>query len=49
MYEPAANDEISGLVNYLDEQLTAIRAAAIGLTEEQVRVQPCRSNLSVGG
>ena len=49
MYEPAANDEISGLVNYLDEQLTAIRAAAIGLTEEQVRMQPCRSTLSVGG
>ncbi len=49
MYEPAANDEISGLVSYLDEQLTAIRAAAIGLTEEQVRLQPCRSTLSVGG
>jgi hypothetical protein len=49
MYEPAANDEISGLVNYLDEQLTAIRAAAIGLTEAEVRMQPCRSTLSVGG
>jgi hypothetical protein len=49
MYEPATNDEITGLVNYLDEQLTAIRAAAIGLTEEQVRMQPCRSTLSVGG
>jgi Protein of unknown function (DUF664) len=49
MYEPASNDEITGLVNYLDEQLTAIRAAAIGLTDEQARLQPCRSTLSVGG
>ena len=49
MYEPASNDEITGLVNYVDEQLTAIRAAAVGLTEEQARVQPCRSTLSVGG
>ena len=49
MYEPASNDEITGLVSYLDEQLTAIRAAAIGLTDEQVRMRPCRSTLSVGG
>ena len=49
MYEPARNDEITGLVNYLDEQLTAIRASATGLTEEQARQRPCRSALSVGG
>jgi hypothetical protein len=49
MYEPASNDEITGLVNYLDEQLTAIRAAAIGLTEDEARMRPCRSTLSVGG
>ena len=49
MYEPASNDEITGLVNYLDEQLTAIRAAAIGLTDEQARMRPCRSALSIGG
>ena len=49
MYEPATNDEITGLVNYLAEQLTAIRASATGLTEEQARQRPCRSALSVGG
>src|SRR3954453_19472945 len=49
MYEPAPDDEITGLVNYLDQQLAAIRAAAIGLTEEQVRTRPCRSALSIGG
>ena len=34
MYAPAQHDEVTGLVNYIDEQLTAIRAAAFGLTEE---------------
>ncbi len=49
MYPPACNDEITGIVNYLDVQLSAIRAAAIGLTDEQVRQRPCRSALSIGG
>ncbi|WP_086829064.1 DinB family protein [Allokutzneria sp. NRRL B-24872] len=49
MYAPAQHDEITGLVNYIGEQLTAIRAAALGLTEEQARETPCRSALSVGG
>jgi hypothetical protein len=49
MYEPAADDEITGLVRYVDQQLEAIRAAAIGLTDEQVRARPCRSALSIGG
>ena len=49
MHAPARHDEITGLVNYIDEQLTAIRAAAFGLTEEQARETPCRSALSVGG
>jgi Protein of unknown function (DUF664) len=49
MYAPAQHDEVTGLVNYIDEQLTAIRAAAFGLTEEQARERPCRSALSVGG
>jgi hypothetical protein len=49
MYTPGAHDEITGLVNYLDQQLAAIRAAAVGLTEEQVRLRPCRSALSIGG
>src|SRR5436309_3050595 len=49
MYEPAQHDEITGLVRYLDQQLDAIRAAAVGLTEEQARQRPCRSALSIGG
>ena len=49
MYEPARDDEITGLVRYLGQQLEAIRAAAIGLTDEQVRERPCRSALSIGG
>ena len=35
MYEPAPHDEITGLVSYLEVQLSAIRAAPLGLTEEQ--------------
>ncbi|MCU1388880.1 MAG: hypothetical protein JWL72_2218 [Ilumatobacteraceae bacterium] len=49
MYQPASNDEITGIVNYLDQQLNAIRAAAVGLTDEQARLRPCRSALSIGG
>ena len=49
MYPPASNDEITGIVNYLDQQLSAIRAAAVGLTDEQARLRPCRSALSIGG
>lgn len=49
MYAPAQHDEVTGLVHYLDEQLTAIRSAAFGLTEQQARATPCRSALSVGG
>jgi hypothetical protein len=49
MYLPARHDEITGLVGYVDQQLAAIRAAAIGLTDEQARLRPCRSALSIGG
>ena len=49
MYVPARDDEITGLVGYVDQQLAAIRAAAIGLTDEQARLRPCRSALSIGG
>jgi hypothetical protein len=49
MYEPARDDEITGLVGYVDQQLAAIRAAAIGLTDQQTRLRPCRSALSIGG
>ncbi len=49
MYEPQRHDEATSLANYVDQQLTAIRAAVHGLTEEQARQTPCRSTLSVGG
>ncbi|MFP5022518.1 mycothiol transferase [Pseudonocardia phyllosphaerae] len=49
MYAPARHDEITGLVAYIDEQLTALRSAALGLTEQQARETPCRSALSIGG
>ena len=49
MYAPASDDEITGIVNYLDLQLSAIRASIVGLTEEQARSRPCRSALSIGG
>jgi hypothetical protein len=48
VYVPAQHDEVTGLVNYIDEQLTAIRAAAFGLTEEQARQTPCRSRCQSG-
>jgi Protein of unknown function (DUF664) len=49
MYPPASDDEITGIVNYLDLQLSAIRASAVGLTDAQARFRPCRSALSIGG
>jgi hypothetical protein len=49
MYAPEIDDEITGLAKYLEQQLDAIRASAIGLTDEQMRMRPCRSALSIGG
>jgi hypothetical protein len=49
MYAPSCDDEITGLLRYTDEQLSALRAAVVGLTEEQARSRPCRSTLSVAG
>jgi len=49
MYEPAQHDEIQGIVSYVEQQLDAIRAAASGLTEQQARLRPCRSALSISG
>lgn len=49
MYTPTATDEISGIASYLDQQLAALRSAAVGLTEDQARLRPCRSALSIGG
>jgi len=49
MYLPAEDDEVTTLVAYADQQLAAIRASVLGLTEDQARETPCRSVLSVGG
>ena len=49
MYTPTPHSEIEGIVRYVEQQLDAIRASVIGLTEEQARLRPCRSELSVGG
>ncbi|MGW0451649.1 DinB family protein [Gordonia sputi] len=49
MYSPQRDNEVTGIANYVDQQLDAIRAAAFGLTEAQLRETPCRSELSIGG
>jgi hypothetical protein len=49
MYDAKPDDEIDGITGYLDQQLDAIRASVIGLTEEQARSRPCRSTLSLVG
>ncbi|WP_299035477.1 DinB family protein [uncultured Pseudokineococcus sp.] len=49
MISPGKWSEIEVLVGYLDQQMSAIRASAHGLTEEQARRTPCRSALSIGG
>jgi len=49
MFNPGQYTEGEVLLGYLDQQLTAIRTAAFGLTEEQARLTPCRSALSIGG
>jgi hypothetical protein len=47
MYAPAQHDEITGLMNYIAQQLDALRASVYGLTEAQARETPCRSTLSL--
>lgn len=49
MYEPAEDNESTGLLRYLEQQLDALRASVFGLTEEQSRATPCRSALSIAG
>ena len=49
MFGAGRHSEIDTLVGYLDAQITAVRAAAYGLTDEQARQTPCRSTLSIGG
>lgn len=49
MYEPTTHDEATGYAEYVDQQLESLRASAFGLTEEQARLTPTRSALSIGG
>ena len=49
VYAPAEDDEVTTLARYADQQLAAIRACLLGLTEQQARSTPCRSALSPGG
>lgn len=49
MYHPALHDEATGLAHYVDQQLESLRASAHGLTEDQARLTPTRSALSIGG
>jgi uncharacterized damage-inducible protein DinB len=46
---PMFTDERDGLLRYLAQQRDAIKAAAYGLTDEQARLTPTASALSVGG
>ncbi len=49
MPQPRVASEIELIADYLDENLTALRYAAYGLTDEQARATPCASSLSIGG
>jgi hypothetical protein len=49
VFGPGVHTESETLTGYLENQLAALRAAAYGLTEEQARLTPCRSALSIGG
>ncbi|MGI5185259.1 DinB family protein [Dactylosporangium sp. CA-152071] len=46
---PPVADERSGLLAFLDQQRQGVRIAAFGLTDEQARLAPVASTLSVGG
>ncbi|MFF7813356.1 DinB family protein [Streptomyces sp. NPDC007945] len=46
---PPIADEREGLLAYLAQQRRALRATAHGLTEEQARMRPTASELSIGG
>ncbi|GAA4549577.1 DinB family protein [Amycolatopsis samaneae] len=46
---PPVADEREGLLKFLEQQRHVLRIAAYGLTDEQARLVPSRSALSVGG
>ena len=49
MIQPARLDEAAALATFLSEQVEAVRTAAFGLTDEEARMAPARSALSLGG
>ncbi len=49
MHQPGKHSEIDNIVGYLQQQLDALRYAAHGLTDEEARLTPCASALSIGG
>lgn len=49
MIQPARLDEAAALATFLREQVEAVRTAAFGLTDEEARQAPARSDLSLGG
>lgn len=49
MHAPARQNESNAAITCIDEQLDALRAALLGLTEDQARETPCRSALSIAG
>jgi hypothetical protein len=49
MIQPARLDEAAALATFLREQVEAVRTSAFGLTDEEARVAPARSALSLGG
>jgi uncharacterized damage-inducible protein DinB len=46
---PAVTDERTLLLGYIEQQRDGVRNAAYGLTDEQARLAPSASSLSVGG
>ncbi|AKU15543.1 DinB family protein [Luteipulveratus mongoliensis] len=46
---PMTSNEIEMLAGYVAQQLDGIKAAAYGLTDEQIRATPTTSALSIGG
>ena len=46
---PSVNTEREALVVYLRQQRDGLKNAAYGLTEEQIRLRPTASALTIGG
>lgn len=49
MFAPGTHTEAEVFAGFIAMQLEGVRTAAFGLTDEQARERPCRSELSVGG